>query len=324
MPGQGQGAGSRKARWTEAPQPGEGIPLDWFQNLPRTPPPGAPTCPRAEGGQQQGSCPCQQACGAGFLPEGSQENGGIGKVRLRGKGACVGSKWGQGRDRRGGGERVETLRGEGGGEAQCRPCQGLLPALLPGSGNRLKENRKGEKESKQTQRKAWSSERWGCLVWRSHLLGHSQPFCRQTPTTPATQGVCTLTHKHTYTQIQIYRHIDTHIHRHVCVYRHTHTHSHAYIQTQSHTHIHKHTHEAHRPMHRYRAQRSEGEGGCWGQRVSIASSSLTTSLLSPHNTHSSAPRCNYSNTSHALSLSSKLLTWINLFKPHSHSTRRAL
>jgi len=31
MPGQGQGAGSRKARWPEAPQPGEGIPLDSFR-----------------------------------------------------------------------------------------------------------------------------------------------------------------------------------------------------------------------------------------------------------------------------------------------------
>ena len=130
------------------------------------------------------------------------------------------------------------------------------------------------------------------------------------------------THIYTDTDIQAYRH--THTQTCLCVQTHTHTHSHAYIQTQSHTHIHKHTHEAHRPMHRYRAQRSEGEGGCWGQRVSIASSSLTTSLLSPHNTHSSAPRCNYSNTSHVLSLSSKLLTWINLFKPHSHSTRRAL
>ena len=218
---------------------------------------------------------------------------------------------------------METLRGEGGGEAPCRPCQGLLPALLPGSGNRLKENRKGEKESKQTQRKGWSSERWGCLVWRSHLLGHSQPFCRQTPTTPTTWGVCTLTHKHTHTQIQIYRHIDTHIHRHVCVYRHTHTHTHTY--RHSHTHIFTNTHIRHiDPCTDTGHRRSEGEGGCWGQRVSIASSSLTTLLLSPHNTHSSAPRCNYSNTSHALTLSSKLLTWINLFKPHSHSTRRAL
>ena len=131
--------------------------------------------------------------------------------------------------------RWETLRGEGGGEAPCRPCQGLLPALLPGSGNRLKENRKGEKESKQTQRKAWSSERSGCLVWRSHLPGHSQPFCRQTPATPTTQGVCTLMHKHTHTQIQISRHIDMHIHRHVCVYRHTHTHIHTHTQgTYSH------------------------------------------------------------------------------------------
>lgn len=133
----------------------------------------------------------------------------------------------------------ETLRGEGGGEAPCRPCQGLLPALLPGSGNRLKENRKGEKESKQTQRKAWSSERSGCLVWRSHLPGHSQPFCRQTPTTPATRGVCTLMHKRTHTQIQISRHIDMHIHRHVCVYRHTHTHP--YIQTHTHTYSQTHT-----------------------------------------------------------------------------------
>jgi len=151
------------------------------------------------------------------------------------------------------------------------------------------------------------------------------PAVLQTDSNNPRHTGCVHTHAHTHTytdtDIQAYRH--AHTQTYLCVQTHTHTHTHAYIQTQTHTYSQTHTRHIDTCTdtgHR----RSKGEGGCWGRRVSIASSSLTTSLLSPHNMHSSALRCNYSNTSHALTLSSKLLTWINLFKPHSHSTRQAL
>lgn len=115
-----------------------------------------------------------------------------------------GPVWGCGREA---GSRKPPAEGEG--RAQYLPCQGLPPALLTGSRNQLKGNRKGEKESKQSQRKAWSLKHWGCLVWRSHLLGHSQQHCTDSNSRPTHVR----THTHTQTHADTDTHADAHMHR---------------------------------------------------------------------------------------------------------------
>lgn len=169
---------------------------------------------------------------------GSLPPGGSGKTEnpfREGRGLCGAVAGKQG---------LENLVRRGKGRALCLPCQGLPPALLPGSRNQLKGNRKGEKESKQSQRKAWSLEH--CLVWRSHLLGHSQQHCTRTPQAPHTRAhTCTHAHIHicthtcTHTQIQTHIHSCTQACRHAQMHRYTHRNTHMCIVTPTYTHAHK-------------------------------------------------------------------------------------
>ena len=211
-----------------------------------------------------------------------------------------------------GGERVgnPAARGRWGGPLPT------LPGPPSSSAPWKREPVEGEPERRE--RKQTDSEK--SLELRAlGLFGLAEPPPRPLPAVLQTDSSnphhtgCVHTHAqtHTYTDTVIQ------------AYRHAHTQTCVCVQTHTHTHIHTHTQGT------YSHAQMQGTGGlrtrgCWGRRVSMASSSLTTLLLSPHNTHSSAPRSKYSNTSHALSLSYELLTWINLFKPHSHSTRQAL
>lgn len=80
--------------------------------------------------------------------------------------------WGQrGGEAGAGGWRPEggKVCGERGRGGPCTyPARASLLSLLTRSRNWLQGSWKGEKESKQSQRKAWSLKCWDCLAWLSH------------------------------------------------------------------------------------------------------------------------------------------------------------
>lgn len=132
-----------------------------------------------------------------------------------------------------------------------------LSSLEAGTGYR--GTGKGEKESKQ--RQAWSLRCRDCLVWLSHLLGHSRQVCRQTPTPPTT-CVCACTHMHTCT------------HTHSCTQSDMRTHTRAY---------------RHLCRHISHTCRHSPEAPSWsqvlGRRVSVAPSGSASLLPFPSNSH---------------------------------------
>lgn len=195
------------------------------------------------------------------------------------------------------------------GEACTYPARASLPAALAGSRNWLKGSWKGEKESKQSQRKAWSSKCWDCLVWRSHLLGHSRQLCRQIPTPPP--HVCVHTHAHIRACIHNYTraHTVTQLDMHIYTQRWVHTDTYADI----HTHMHRHT-----------ARKAQAGGQVLGWRISVAPSSSTSLLPSFQQLTLTQALTAITHALQTLPLSSKLFTYTNLFNPHSSPRRQAL